>query len=414
MKIWITYLAAMFMGLATTLLFGDSTMISTILYTLSSISLNIGMLVFLPMIVICLAAGTASLRKDGLTPSVILPSVLWAIVTAIVLPVLAALLLTAFPVAFPVSSTAGGQGFSSSFISSVFASGTSALMTGNVFYTLATTSSFILPVIIIAWVLGYALKPNADVIKPAYTVMNSFSEVMHRIARAYSVFGYILVYCTSAYFFTELYQEKTVFAAPTFLLTYILIVLALTVVVLPLLFVIFTKGKKNPYKVLFRSIAPAVAGLTSGNFLFASPIMISSSRHSLGVQKRVASTTIPLFTIIGKSGSASIAALSALSLVYAVTGTVPTIAQAVVIALCAGLAAFASSFAAGFESIFIILCIFRLTGISLYGAEATLIGLMPLITGLGTLIDTEAAMLGTAAAGNLIETDINAPYKDTI
>lgn len=404
----------MFMGLATTLLFGDSTMISTVLYTLSSISLNIGMLVFLPMIVICLAAGTASLRKDKLTPSVILPSLLWTVATAIILPVVAVLLLSAFPVVFPVSSTAGGQGFSSSFVSSVLASGRASLMTGNIFYTLATTSSFLLPVIIIAWILGYALKPNADVIKPAYTVMNSFSEVMYRIARAYSVLGYILVYCTSAYFFTSLYQEKTIFAAPTFLVTYILIVLALAVIVLPLLFVAFTKGKRNPYKVLFRSIAPAVAGLTSGSFLFASPVMISCSRHSLGVQKRVASTTIPLFSIIGKAGSAAVASLSAISLVYAVTGTVPTVGQSIVIALCCGVASFTASVASGFESIFITLCAFRLTGISLYGAEATLIGLMPLISGLGAIIDVEAAMLGTAAAGNLIETDINAPYKDII
>lgn len=414
MKTWITYLAALFMGLATTLLFGDSAVINSVFYNLSSISLNIGILLFLPMIVICLSSGLASLRKDGLTASITAGSILWVIVTAIILPVAAVLIQSVFPVVFPVSSSAGGQGIASSFITSVFSSGAASLMTGNVYYTLATTSTFILPVVIISWILGYALKPNADVIKPAYAVMNSFSEVLHRISRAYTVFGYILVYCTSTYFFTNLYQEKTVLAAPLFALTYILIVLGLILVVLPLLFLIATKGKVNPYKVIFRSIAPAVAGLTSTNILFTAPIMISSARHNLGTQKRIASTAIPFFTIFSKAGSSTLAALSAVSLIYAVTGTLPTVSQSVIIALAAGAAGLTASLATGFETIFIILCTFRLTGISLYGAEAALIALLPFIGGLGTLLDTEVAMLGTAVCSNMAKTNINPPYKDIL
>ena len=402
------------MGLATTLLFGDSGASSTVLYTLSSISINIGMILFLPMILISLAAGTASLRKDQLTPAVILPSLLWAVVCAIALPVVAALLFTLFPVTFPVSSSAGSQALSTSLVSTVFASGANALMSSNFFYTLATTSTILLPVIIIAWILGYALKPNADVIKPAYAVTNSFSEVLYRIARAYTVFGYIFVYCTSAYFFTSLYQEKTVFVAPRFLVTFILIVLAIILILLPLLFVIFTRGKRNPYKVIFRSLAPSIAALTSSNILFASPMMESSARHNLGVQKRVSSTTIPLFTLFGKAGSSTLSALTALALVYAVTGTVPTISQALIIAIVATVVGFASSFATGFETVFILIATFSITGITLYGAEASVIGILPLIGGLGVMLDTEIAMLGSAIAGNFIETDIKAPYKDIL
>ena len=62
MKTWITYLAALFMGIATTLLFGDSVYISSILTTLSGLVGSIGILLFIPLVRIGFSAGVAALR----------------------------------------------------------------------------------------------------------------------------------------------------------------------------------------------------------------------------------------------------------------------------------------------------------------------------------------------------------------
>ena len=184
--------------------------------------------------------------------------------------------------------------------------------------------------------------------------------------------------------------------------------------VLPLLFLVFTKFKRNPWQVLFRSITPSIAALTTGSYIFAAPMMEASARHSLGVQKRAAATAVPLFNVIARAGSAAIAAMSAICLTAAVTGSMPGAKEAVILALCCSLASFASSAAAGIEVVFIIAAAFSLTNINLYGAEMTLVGLLPLVTGLGCMLDIQVGMLGSLICGRSIETDIVPPYKDTL
>lgn len=414
MKTWITYLTALLMGLATALLLGDSPAVSPVLSVLSKISIDIGILLFIPMLFITFSSGIASLRKDRLTCKAAGNTILWSIVTAVILPVIAAILIRLFPVPFPVSSSAGMAPFADGFPLAVISGAASSMLTGNFFYVLASTTSFLLPVIVLAWIFGLALKPNADVIKPAYVTMNSLSEVFYRIARTYTVFGSLLVYCTSSSFFTRIYQEKTVFVSFSFTGVFVIITFALGLVVLPLIYLAFTRGKRNPYRDIIYSLAPMIAGLTSGSAVFAAPMIESTARHNLGVQKRVSSTAVPVLIIIGKAGSAAIATLSVISLIYVVTGSVPSLGVCLIVALASAAASYVSSAAAGFESVFITLCVLKMTGITLYGGEMTLIGLLPLLSGLGTAIDTEIALLGAGCAGVSLETDINPIYKDIV
>lgn len=414
MKTWITYTFAILLGLATTLLFGDLTITYSVLYTLYTITVNIGVMIFLPMILICLSAGVASLKKDRQTAVVFSSSILWSAVTAIILPLAAVFAFSLFPSVFPVTSTAGSTDITSTLLPALFQGVQSSIMSSNPYYTAATTSSFILPIIIIAWILGLALKPNADVIKPAYIVINSFSEVLFRISRTFTYLGHIFVYCSASFFFTQLYQEKSVLAAPDFFIIISVISIALFLVVIPLVFIIFTLGKKNPYKAIFRSLSPALAALVSGNALAIAPMQESTSRHNLGVQKRVSATAVPLCSIFCKGGSAALAAISSVAIIYSVTSAMPTPSQLAIIALAAALSSFASSVAVSYETVFITIAVMKLTGISLYGAEMALFGVLPIINGLGLMLDSFLTSLGTAYAGRRVKTDINPPYKDII
>ena len=414
MKTWITYLASIFMGLATTLLFGDSIYISSIMTTLSQIVMNFGLLLFIPLVLIGFSSGVASLRKDNLGSSNLKGIVSWSIITALILPLCAALLFTLYPTAFPVSSTAGYESISDSLITTMFNSAGKQLLTENAFYTLATVSSFILPVIFISWILGYALKPNADVIKPAYAVVNSFSEVMFRLSRAYTMLGYIIVYITATQAFTSLYQEKTIFVAPKFVISFISITAITVLIIIPIVYAIITKGKRNPYKDTFRSLSAMFMGLTTSSILVTAPVIESTSRHNNGVQKRTAATATPIFTIISRGGTATITALSVLAILTAVTGSALDIKTALIVALCSTLASFAAALAPGFEVMFTSIIVLKLTNVSLYGAEMTIMGIIPLINGLAILLDAQLAMLGNVVAARFIRTDIKPPYKDTL
>ena len=109
MKTWITYIAAVLMGLATALLFGDIPGAADILSGISSFLVNLGVFIAVPVVVLTLPSAVASLGKDrkgGKTASSV---IIWSVTTAIILPLAAVVIFSFFPVSFPVTSTAGSH-----------------------------------------------------------------------------------------------------------------------------------------------------------------------------------------------------------------------------------------------------------------------------------------------------------------
>lgn len=414
MKSWITYLTSLFLALATALLLGDTTWILPLLYGLSDVAVNVGSLMALVMVALSTSSAVASLRKDRMGGQVVSSSILWALFTAILLPLFAALVAAAFPVAFPVSTTAGTGSVSDTYLQSVFSGSWSLVASGNLAYYLTAAGDSLLPVIILALVLGVALKPSSDIIKPAYITINSLSEVCYRIARGLSNFGYILVYFTSALFFTYIYQEKTFFVDAAFSTMLVVTPIILSFVLLPVIFEAFTRGKKNPYKILYRNTASQLTALTSGSYIASMPYIMAGERINDGVQKRIASTTSPLYYIIGHGGSAAVATFSLIAVIANVTGAPVQLSVCVAIALAATVCSFASSLSNGFEVMFITIAILRLLNIELYSAEVTMLGILPLLSGLGAIMDSQIAILGANMTASKAGVDITPSYKDIL
>jgi Na+/H+-dicarboxylate symporter len=284
----------------------------------------------------------------------------------------------------------------------------------NPFYSLSSAESFLLPLLIISFVFGYFLKPNAEVIRPAYVTMNSLSETMFRLARAYSTAGHFFIFFASSYWFSRLQEEATIFVSVKLLLLLVGSTIVVVLGILPLLFSLLTKFKVNPYRLIYRMLAPAIAALFTGSIFFTSPITISLSRHNLGCQKRVSATSVPLYTLIGRGGSAMIAALSISAILYAALGSIPSNKVLLMVALSSAAVSYASSLYLGYEVFFIATIALKWLKIDVYGAEMTLIGLMPLLNGVGILIDSYVAALGTSYTSQRIGTRIESSYPDTV
>ena len=403
------------MGLATALLFGSSPYASGIFSSVSSYLIGIGVLIAIPVIFITFAHGTASLMKDAKGRRVAFSSILWSVVSTAVLALAAAMVFIFKPEPFPVTSSAGSApGTLMSHVSYMLSSSRSALYPINALWTLASTTRFIVPVIIISWILGLAMKPSADVIRPAYTTMNSFSEVMYRISRTYSVYGFFIVFASSASLFITMYQEKTLFAVPEYAKFIAISTAVAVLIVLPLLCAVFTGFKKNPYKIIYRSIAPAIMGLTTSNIIAAIPLCESTARQNLGVQKRIASTATPLLSVIAKGGSTFIAVISMLSLFQATTESIPSGKVVAATAAVAALVSFISAASTGSESVMITVITLNLLGINLYGAENALIAFMPVICGIATMLDAIIIECGNCIASAFVGTDTEVPYRDII
>ena len=184
--------------------------------------------------------------------------------------------------------------------------------------------------------------------------------------------------------------------------------------VLPLLYGVFTLFRKNPYKMLLRSVSTLLFSFSSSNTIAAIPLAESISRQNLGVQKRISSVSIPLMTIIGKGGSAFVSIIVLLSLYQATTGEIPGTEVIVYTALTAMLVSFISSTSLGTETALITVLTLNILGINLYGAENAIIAMLPLIGGLGAMVDSIISSYGSSIVATAIGTDIEIPYRDTI
>lgn len=414
MKTWFTYIAAAVFALATAFLFADYQIASSTFSLISTYLVSLGTLITIPVIVFSFPSAIASLRKDRLGGYAASSIITWTLVTSIILPMVPAVFFYLYPSAFPVTSSAGSSGDLVGYYTEyAMMSNINALSVVNPFNTIATASSIVLPLIILSWIFGIFLNPSSDTIRPAYAVMNSFSEIMHKIARFYTVYGYIIAYFSLTDLFLSAYVEKTVIAVPSFLFMLLIITGIIVFALLPILFALFTKFKKNPYKVLFLSISSLVMSLSSGNVLSSVATNTTTSRYSLGVQKRNAVTSTIFFSLFSKGGSAAISTFLILTLITAMGGILDS-TTIILVALAASAASFVAFTSFGMESVITTYIALKILNVDLYGAESALLSILMITNGLSSLLDSAVIAMGTKAVSVATKTDMEVPYKDYI
>ena len=109
-----------------------------------------------------------------------------------------------------------------------------------------------------------------------------------------------------------------------------------------------------------------------------------------------------------------IATLSVLSLLYATSGQLPPDKVLVIVALSTALFSYLSPLYLGWEVFFITTITLQFLKIDLYGAELSIIGLMPLLNGLGILVDSYIAAFGAAYTTSRMGVKIDSSYRDII
>jgi Na+/H+-dicarboxylate symporter len=416
MKTWMTYPAAIALGFSASLLLGEYALFHTIIEAAVPVLIDAGIFILFPFVFIAFAAGISSLRRHERTPMMLASTLLWSLLTTALLCATAAAAVTLFP--FPVDNLEPMHRFASlpSTLEAISVRQLiGMLVSRNSFTQFFTTEANLLPVMGLALLLGYALKPNIEVIRPAYVVANSFSEAMFRLARLVAVIGAISVGFIACRFFNTVDLEGLFFANLRFFALLGAVSAVSLLVLLPLLFALLTGFKRgNPYRIIFGSLSACLAGFFSANQLYATTILMPTARKNNQVQKRIAGTAIPLYTIIGKGGSAMVATVLTLTLIGTGTGASIDWQTAMIIAGYCAAYSFLTSFNLGFEVPFILVAATKAVGIDLQGLELMAIALLPLVGGLGTAIDTAIAAFGSAYTSRLIVSGMPTAYRELI
>lgn len=389
---------------ATAYTFSSSTPLLKMMSAATSFLTGVAALLFLVVSFVTIASGTASLRKNRLGGRTVRITIFWAVVTTVILSILGVILANGLPQIFPVSSSAGGN---YTEVLSSFTSSTDALDSGSII------GKFFLPLVFAAFILGAALTPSSDVIRPAYTVMNSFSEAVYRIQRTAAYFGAFYVYVAGTAFFLNIWQEKTAFVSPKPFVALALSVLLVIMVVLPLLYAIFTGFRKNPYGVVGRGLAGLLTAFLSSNIYASSLMGESLSRSNMGIQKRISSTATPLSILIARGGTAFVSTLTTVTLLKTLGAEISTFALVILALTISGLS-LVSSFFPGVEIAVVSVFAIRFLNINVYGAEAAIVALLPILNGFAIMIDVLISFMASAIVGARTKTDAKIPLKDTI
>ena len=404
MGTWLTYLAALLMAGATAFTFSSSSSLFAMMNSITSYMTGAAAILFLIVSFVTVAAGTASLRKNKKGGKILGTTILWSVVTTIILSILGVLLSSLSSVIFPVSASAGGE---YGELISTFSSSSDPLSSSSLI------SKLFIPSLFFAFLFGIALTPTSDVIRPAYTTMNSFSEVLYRIQRTITFFGACYVYVAGTTFFLGLWQEKTFFASPRPFFALLSATALVVLVVLPFLYAIFTKFKKNPYAIIGRGLSGLITAFVSGNIFASSLLGESLSRSNLGVQKRISSTVTPLSIVISRGGTAFVSVVTVITLLKTLGADISPRALAI-ITLTIATFSFASSMFPGIEVAAISVIALKALNIDVYGAESAIVSLIPFINGCALLIDMLLSLMGNALCGAVTKTDAKIPLKDTI
>lgn len=389
---------------ATAYTFSSSTPLLKMMSAATSFLTGVAALLFLVVSFVTIASGTASLRKNRLGGRTVRITIFWAVVTTVILSILGVILANGIPQIFPVSSSAGGN---YTEVLSSFTSSIDALDSGSII------GKFFLPLVFAAFILGAALTPSSDVIRPAYTVMNSFSEAVYRIQRTAAYFGAFYVYVAGTAFFLNIWQEKTAFVSPEPFVALALSVLLVIMVVLPLLYAIFTGFRKNPYGVIGRGLAGLLTAFLSSNIYASSLMGESLSRSNMGIQKRISSTATPLSILIARGGTAFVSTLTTVTLLKTLGAEISTFALVILALTISGLS-LVSSFFPGVEIAVVSVFAIRFLNINVYGAEAAIVALLPILNGFAIMIDVLISFMASAIVGARTKTDAKIPLKDTI
>lgn len=183
----------------------------------------------------------------------------------------------------------------------------------NLFSIFLTDGSFLIPLVLFALLLGTNLNFDKIMTRPIAELFDSFSQLFSHM----NIFLCEISGISFFFIFTSLLLELrqlddlSLFFGLLLLLTIISVVLIL--LVYPLVLFLFTKHR-NPYKLLFGMLTPAVAAFISGSIYFSAPLSFYHNEKNLGIKHQINVVITSLTTVFGRACSSLVTSASVIFL----------------------------------------------------------------------------------------------------
>jgi Na+/H+-dicarboxylate symporter len=379
MKIWIKLLVGSVIGVIAGLAIPSSA--QGVMDQISSVLIGIGRYAIFPLVFFSLGIGTSELRQERRLVRVYLSGFRYLALSSALLIILGTLSVLVFPPErIPISVEAG-----KAFPMASVMGGFSAIFPRNLFSVFAADGAFLLPVMVLAFLLGANLDFDRQLTRPIYQIFDSLSRIFyHMNSLVVELFGLAIVIITAAWVTQIAHAGIGVYKQ-------ILIILAVDVVVV--VFGVFPGClyllgvKQSPYRWLYAAAGPALAALFTGDQYISLGVLSKHGKESLGVPRMIGSAVYPLFASLGRAGSAMIASVSFLLILRSYSSLEVTFFQVLWVLLFSFLVSFVLGAVPGSGSFFAIFMLCNLYGKGMQEGYLILKGIAPLLVSFGALID---------------------------
>jgi len=302
MKIWIKLLIGSLIGLAAG--FFIPVQAQGLFDSVSSLLVGIGRYALFPFIFFSLGIGTSELRQEKRLLRVYFSIFKYLVLAAGLLIVIGTLSVLVFPPErIPITIEADRA-----FIPVGVVDGLKVIFPRNLFAVFFGSGDFLLPVVVLAFLLGLNMDFDRQLTRPVVQLFDSLSRIFYHLnSLIVELFAIALIAIAAARISHLSHAELGMYKQ-------IIIIVAVDVVVVA--FGVFPGAlylmgiRENPYRWLYASIGPAIAGLFTGDQYISLGIVTKHGKESLGVPRMVGSAVYPLFAILGRAGTAMVATVS--------------------------------------------------------------------------------------------------------
>ena len=267
----------------------------------------------------------------------------------------------------------------------------------NLFQALVSDGALLLPVVVLALVLGFNIDFDAAATAPLLQLTDALSRLFFQInALVAEVFWIAIVVISAAMLLTLGAAELALYRELIIVLVIVVIVLYLGV--FPAL--LYLLGERtNPYRWLYAALGPALTGAVTGDAYVGAGSLLVHGRGSFGLPRMVTSAAVPLFTLFGRAGTGLVTGLSYLLVLRSYTSFEVSSGQVLWAALFTILISFAAGAAPGHGAMASLALLWTLSGHGLREGYLIMQPIAPLLIGTGVLLDVTTAALAARLAG---------------
>jgi aerobic C4-dicarboxylate transport protein len=259
----------------------------------------------------------------------------------------------------------------------------------NFFDAIVGNGNFILPLLVVAFVLGANLTFDKGLTKPIVQFIDTLSRLFYHInSLIVEIFAIALIAITAS----SVIKIISIVDNSMYIQLVIVLLIDLAVIVFgifPLLFYFLT-DRRNPYKHLYAITGPLLTALATGDEYISLGMLVKHSKENLSIPRTIGSSTYPVFALFGKGGTALIASVAFIVIIKSIKYDI-SFQDVIWVIGFSFLVSFALSSVPGSGAFVAIALLSTLYGKGYQDAYLIFKQIAPLLISIGVVIDVAAA-----------------------